>query len=136
MQSWWPQANKPNDASDKPGEEWPNKSSSTTGVEHVGVKGIKVGKVMDQNFYIAYVIIGIGLPEPYPVINKNLVIRQGYAYVQWYAKEGCQNYDNYNYRVEFPFLLWTLLAHLKFTQGKYPANMNIFPIINLLRRIL
>ena len=82
MQSWCPQANKSNNASDKPGEEWPNKSSPTTGIEHVGVKGIVVGKVMDQSFYVANVIISIGFSEPDPVIDKNVVIRQGYAYVQ------------------------------------------------------
>ena len=75
-------ADKQANASDKPGKEWPGKSSPTIGVEHVGVKGIEVGKVMDQGFYVAHVIIGIGLSKPDPVIDKNLVIRQGYAYVQ------------------------------------------------------
>jgi hypothetical protein len=41
-----------------------------------------VGKIMDQIFYVAYVIIGISLPKPDPVIDKDLVIRQGYTYVQ------------------------------------------------------
>jgi len=82
MQSWCPPTNKLNNASDKPGEEGPSKSPSTTGVEYVGVKGIEVGKVINQNFYVAYVIIGISLSKPDPVIDKNLVIRQVYAYVQ------------------------------------------------------
>jgi hypothetical protein len=75
-------ADKQNDASDKPGEEWSSKPSPTTGEEYVGVKGIEVGKIMDQIFYVAYVIIGISLPKPDPVIDKDLVIRQGYTYVQ------------------------------------------------------
>jgi hypothetical protein len=82
MQSWRSVANKQNNGSDKPGEEGTRNPSPTTRVEYVGVKGIVVGKVMNQNFYVAYVIIGISLSEPDPVIDKNLVIRQGYAYVQ------------------------------------------------------
>jgi len=97
MQIWQPPANKPNDASDKPGEEWSNKPYTTTGVEYEGVKWIEVGKVINQDFYVAYVIISISLSEPDPVIDENLVIRQGYAYVQWDATEGCQNYAHYNY---------------------------------------
>jgi len=80
--SWWPMANQQNDGSDKPVEKWSSNSSPATGVEHVGVKGIKVGKVMNQIFYIANVIIGISLSKPDPVIDKNLVIRKVYAYVQ------------------------------------------------------
>jgi hypothetical protein len=82
MQSWRPVANKQNNGSYKPGEEGTRNPSTTPRVENVGVKGIVVGKVMNQNFYVAYVIIGISLSEPDPVIDKNLVIRQGYAYVQ------------------------------------------------------
>ena len=36
MLSWCPQANTPNDASNKPGEEWSNKPSTTTGEELIG----------------------------------------------------------------------------------------------------
>ncbi len=136
MQSRWPQANKPNDASDKPGEEWPSKSSSTTGVDHIGVKGIEVRKVINQIFYVTYVIIGIGLSEPDPVINKNLVIRQGHAYVQRDATEGCQNYAHYDYWGQSSFLLRTLLAHLKCPQMKYLASLNILPIISIPHWIL
>ena len=82
MESWCPTANKQNSASDKPVEEWSNKSRTANSVAPVGVKGIEVGEVINQNFYVTYVIIGISLSEPDPVIDKNLVIRRGYAYVQ------------------------------------------------------
>jgi hypothetical protein len=79
MQSWRPVANKQNNASDKPGEEGTRNPSTTPRVENVGVKGIVVGKVMNQNFYVAYVIIGISLSKPDPVIDKNLVMSQVYT---------------------------------------------------------
>jgi hypothetical protein len=81
MQSWCPSANKQNNASDKPVEERPIKSYTTAGEEYIRVKGIEVERVFDQNLYVAYVPIGIGLSEPDPVPNKDVLIRQGYAYV-------------------------------------------------------
>jgi hypothetical protein len=83
MLSWCPPpANKHNNESDKPVEERSNNSSTATWVLYIGVKRIEVGKVMNQSLYVAYVPIGISLSKPDPVVNKNLVIRQGYADVQ------------------------------------------------------
>jgi hypothetical protein len=82
MQSWRPVANKQNNGSYKRSEEGTRNPSTTPREENVGVKSIEVGKVLNQNFYVAYVIIGISLSKPDPVIDKNLVIRQDYADVQ------------------------------------------------------
>jgi hypothetical protein len=89
-------ADKQGNASDKPGKEWPGKSSPTIGVEHVGVKGIEVGKVMNHILYMTNVIIGISLPEPDPTIDENLVMRQVYAYIQRDATEDCYDYAHYS----------------------------------------
>ena len=88
---------------------------------------------MEQIFYITHVKIGIGLPEPDPVTDKDLVIRQCYPYIQGEAEEACQNYSHYSYRGNFSPLSWNLFAHLRCTQNKYLADLNMFPIINLVR---
>jgi len=77
--SWRTQANKQNDASDKPVEEWPTSSSSSTGVEYVRVKRVNVGKIMDNIIYKPHVIPSIGASEPHPIIDNNFLIRQGYT---------------------------------------------------------
>jgi hypothetical protein len=82
VRRWYPRANEQSDGSNQPGKKWPSQSPSTAGVEDVGVKGIEVGEVMDQIFYVAYIIVCIGLSEPNPVFDKNLVVGQGYAYIQ------------------------------------------------------
>jgi len=57
-------------------------SSQATGEEHVGVKRIVVGEIMDQDLYVAHVIIGIGLPKPDRAVDEDLVMGQDCAYVQ------------------------------------------------------
>ena len=76
MLSRCPPADKQNNACHNPIEERPGKSFSAAGEENVGVENIEAREVMNQALYVAQVIIGISLPEPDPVIDENLVMRQ------------------------------------------------------------
>jgi len=58
---------------DEPGKEWPPEPTSAT-IEYVGVEGIVMGKVTNENLYVAYVIIGISLSKPDPIINEDFVV--------------------------------------------------------------
>jgi hypothetical protein len=119
MQSWRSPANKQTDTSDKPGEERSNKPSATGWVAHVGIKGIEIGEVINQIFYVTYVVIGVGLSKPDPVIDENLVMGQSYTDVQRDATDNCQNYAHYGYYGKFSFLLRSLFVHLELPQEKY-----------------
>lgn len=97
-------ADQQGNARGQPGKEWPGKSSPTIGVEHIGIKGIKVGKVMNHILYMTQVIIGISLPKPDQTIDENMVIRQVYTYIQRDATEDCHDYAHYSGRGKSSFL--------------------------------
>lgn len=100
MQSWWSYADKPANASDKEGEERSTKANTPTGVQHIGVKGIEVGEVVNHVLYLTDVKIGVGLAEPDPTVEESLVIRQVCAYVERDTTENSQDYTHYGCRGE------------------------------------